>query len=96
MDKVIKNNYLINGMIESYKKKPSAKLFNQIVGTKFKDIRLHKNITAEAVVQDNQLYFNSVYDLYRFEKGIKTDVSKLFALVKYYEYDVKFLLERFN
>ena len=60
-------------------------LLRNAIGLKFKLIRLEKNITAEAVVQDNKPYFNTVYDLYKFEKGIKTDVSKLFALTKYYD-----------
>ena len=87
---------MFKGMVEDFKKKPNAKLFNQIIGLKFKNIRLDKNITAEAVVEDNNLYFSSVFDLYKFEKGIKTDVSKLFALQKYFKYDVVQLFERLN
>ena len=44
-------------MIEDFKKKPSHKLLDQIIGLKFKHIRLKKDITAEAVVGDNPLYF---------------------------------------
>jgi len=87
---------MIKGMVEDFKKKPNAKLFNQIIGLKFKHIRLEKDITAEAVVEDNKIYFNSIFDLYKFEKGIKTDVSKLFCLTKYYKYDITQLLERLN
>lgn len=96
MNKLVKSNYMFKGMVEDFKKKPDAKLFNQIIGLKFKFIRLDKNITAEAVVEDNKIYFHSVYDLYKFEKGIKTDVSKMYALQKYYKYDVLQLFERLN
>jgi len=68
MNKIVKSGYMIKGMVEDYKKKPDAKLFNQIIGLKFKNIRLEKNITAEAVVEDNKIYFNSIYELYKFEK----------------------------
>jgi ABC-type lipoprotein export system ATPase subunit len=96
MNKMMKTNYLIEGMIETFKKKKSSRLFNEIVGLVFKNLRLEKNITAEAVVQDNKIYFGSIYDLYKFEKGIKTDVSKLNALQSYYKYDVKNLFDRLN
>tara|TARA_A100001201_G_scaffold65713_2_gene61664 strand:- start:1908 stop:2210 length:303 start_codon:yes stop_codon:yes gene_type:complete len=96
MNKQIKTNYMIKGMVEDFKKKPNAKLFNQIVGLKFKNIRLEKDITAEAVVEDNKIYFSSIFDLYKFEKGIKTDVSKLYALQNYYNYDALQLFERLN
>ena len=96
MNKLVKSDYMLKGMVEDFKKKPNAKLFNQIIGLKFKHIRLDKNITAEAVVEDNNLYFSSIFDLYKFEKGIKTDVSKLFALQKYFKYDVVQLFERLN
>ena len=96
MNKLVKSDYMLKGMVEDFKKKPNAKLFNQIIGLKFKHIRLDKNITAEAVVEDNKTYFHSIYDLYKFEKGIKTDVSKLFALQKYFKYDVVQLFERLN
>lgn len=96
MNKLIKSDYMIKGMVEDFRKKPNAKLFNQIIGLKFKHIRLEKNITADAVVEDNKIYFNSIFDLYKFEKGIKTDVAKLFCLTKYYKYDITQLLERLN
>jgi hypothetical protein len=96
MNKMIKSDYMVKGMVSDFKKKPNSKLFNQIIGLKFKQIRLEKNITAEAVVEDNKIYFNSIFDLYKFEKGIKTDVSKLFALQKYYQYDLLQLFERLN
>ena len=72
MNKHTKTDYMIKGMIEDFKKKPNAKLFNQIIGLKFKNIRLEKDITAEAVVDDNNIYFSSIYDLYKFEKCIAT------------------------
>jgi len=96
MNKLIKSDYMIKGMVEDFKKKPNAKLLNQIIGLKFKNIRLQKEITADAVVNDNKIYFKSIYDLYKFEKGSKTDVSRLFCLTKYYKYDVTQLLERLN
>ncbi len=96
MNKIVKSGYMIKGMVEDFKKKPNAKLFNQIIGLKFKNIRLEQDITAEAVVEDNKVYFNSIYELYKFEKGIKTDVAKLFSLCKYYKYDVTQLIERLN
>jgi len=96
MDKKIKTNYMIKGMIEDFLKKPNAKLFNQIVGLKFKSIRLEKKITAEAVVQDNKEYFKSIFEVYKFEKGIKTDVSKLYCLYKYYNYDIIQFINRLN
>lgn len=96
MNKLVKSNYMFKGMVEDFKKKPDAKLFNQIIGLKFKFIRLDKNITAEAVVEDNKIYFHSVYDLYKFEKGIKTDVAKLYALSNYFNYDMTQLFERLN
>jgi len=96
MNKLVKSNYMFKGMVEDFKKKPDAKLFNQIIGLKFKFIRLDKNITAEAVVEDNKIYFHSVYDLYKFEKGIKTDVAKLYALSNYFKYDTTQLFERLN
>tara|TARA_Y100001937_G_C7075502_1_gene310409 strand:+ start:83 stop:385 length:303 start_codon:yes stop_codon:yes gene_type:complete len=80
-----KLKYEIIGMEETLKKKPNPKLFNKLTGLRFKLLRLEQGMTAEAVVQDNKIYFNTVYDLYKFEKGIKTDVSKLFALTKYYD-----------
>lgn len=94
MDKLTKTNYMICGMIAEYQAKQDPKLFNKIVGLKFKDLRLQKNITVEAIVEDNKPYFSSVYDVYKFEKGIKTDVSKLFALQNYFDYDVNKLFTR--
>ena len=88
MNKQLKTDYLIKGMIFELNKKPSPKLFNQIVGLKFKSIRLKNKRTAEAVVEDNKIYFNSIYDLYKFEKGIKLDASKLFCLSQYYQFDL--------
>ena len=96
MKNLDKLNYEIIGMMETFKKKPDAKLCNRITGLKFKYLRLFQGITAEAVVQDNKPYFNTVYDLYKFEKGIKTDVAKMFALSKYYNYDINFFWQRFS
>ncbi len=96
MNKQTKTNYMLKGMVEDFKKKPNAKLFNQIIGLKFKNIRLEKNTTADAVVEDNKEYFNSIFDLYKFEKGIKTDVAKLYCLCRYFKYDITILLERLN
>jgi len=59
MNKQIKTDYMIKGMIEDFRKKPNHKLLDQIIGLKFKHIRLKKDITAEAVVQDNKIYFYS-------------------------------------
>ena len=96
MDKQKTYDYLIKGMMIAFTKEKSSKLFNQIVGLKFKSLRLKKNITVEAVVDDNKTYFKSVYDLYKFEKGIKSDGSKLCALQSYFKYDVKDLFDRLN
>tara|TARA_X000001036_G_scaffold268188_1_gene248947 strand:- start:642 stop:932 length:291 start_codon:yes stop_codon:yes gene_type:complete len=96
MNKQIKTDYMIKGMIEDFKKKPSHKLLDQIIGLKFKHIRLKKDITAEAVVCDNPLYFASVFALYKFEKGITTTTARLFVLSKYYKYDITQLIERLN
>ena len=96
MNKQVKTDYMVKGMVEDFKKKPNAKLLNQIIGLKFKNVRLNKDITAEAVVEDNKIYFHSVYDLYKFEKGIKTDVAKLYALSNYFKYDTTQLFERLN
>ena len=87
---------MLKGMIASFKEKESGQLFNRIVGIKFKNIRLNKNITVEAVVQDNKKYFHSIYDLYKFEKGMKTDVAKMYILSKYYNYDINYFWQRFN
>ena len=93
MDKQKKYDYLIKGMMIAFTKDKSSKLFNQIVGLKFKTLRLKKNITVEAVVDDNKTYFKSVYDLYKFEKGIKSDASKLWNLSKYYGFDLPDFLD---
>mgnify|MGYP003133051812 CR=1 FL=1 len=88
MNKKVKTDYILKGMEVELNKKPSSKLFNQIIGLKFKSIRLNNNLTAEAVVEDNKIYFNSIYELYKFEKGIKQDGSKLFRLSKYFNFDL--------
>jgi len=96
MDKQTKSNFMLKGMIASFKERESGQLFNRIVGIKFKNIRLSKNITVDAVVQDNKKYFHSIYDLYKFEKGMKTDVAKMYILSKYYNYDINYFWQRFN
>lgn len=96
MNKQLKTDYMLKGMIEDFKKKPNNKLLDQIIGLKFKHIRLKKDITAEAVVVDNPLYFASVFALYKFEKGILTTTARTFALSKYYGYDITLLIERLN
>ena len=95
MDKETKSNFMLKGMLASFKEKEDGRLFNRIVGIKFKNIRLNKNMTAEAVVQDNKKYFHSIYDLYKFERGIKTDVARMLCLLKYYDYKIQFLEDRF-
>jgi transcriptional regulator with XRE-family HTH domain len=96
MDKQTKSHYLLKGMFAEFQMKPQARLLNKMVGIKFKEIRLEKNITAEEVVDANKRFFSTIYDLYRFEKGIRTDVAKMLCLCKYYNYDINFLEERFN
>ncbi len=96
VNKKLKTNYILNGMIVDYKKKPNQKILDEIVGTKFKQIRLDKNLTVEAVVQDNKNFFSTVYDLYRFEKGKKVYASMLICLSKYYGYDTTHLFEQLN
>ena len=71
-------------------------MLDQIIGRKFQNIRLEKNITVEAVVEDNKAYFGSTQDLYKFERGIKTNGSRLFALAKYYKYNIVHLIDSLN
>ena len=87
---------MLKGMLASFKEKENGQLFNRIVGIKFKNIRLDNKITAEAVVQDNPKYFNSIFDLYRFESGVKTDLARVFALSNYYNYDLNILWRQFS
>tara|TARA_B100000214_G_C23698464_1_gene504167 strand:+ start:289 stop:612 length:324 start_codon:yes stop_codon:yes gene_type:complete len=96
MNKVEKTNFLVDGMIEQFTKKPQRKLCDQIIGLKFKQIRLKQGKTAEQVVDDNKQYFSQPQELYRFEKGINTDASKLFALCIYYKYtsDIEHFFDR--
>ena len=96
MDKQTKSHYLLKGMFAEFQMKPQARLLNKMVGIKFKEIRLEKNLTAEKVVDKNKRFFASIYDLYKFERGIKTDVARMLCLCKYYNYDIKFLEDRFN
>jgi len=96
MDKQTKSHYLLKGMLAEFQMKPQSRLLNKMVGIKFKQIRLEKNLTAEEVVEKNKRFFSSIYDLYKFERGIKTDVAKMLCLIKYYDYDIKFLEDRFN
>jgi len=96
MNKKIKNDYLLKGMILDYKKSPKKNILDEIIGIKFKQIRIDKNITVEAVVQDNKGFFNTVYDLYKFEKGKKVHASMMVCLSKYYKYDTTILFEQLN
>ena len=96
MDKQTKSHYLLKGMLAEFQMKPQSRLLNKMVGIKFKQIRLEKNLTAEEVVDKNKRFFSSIYDLYKFERGIKTDVARMLCLIKYYDYDIKFLEDRFN
>ena len=70
MDKKEKTNLLLSGLISKLKKAKTSqrnRLLNNAIGLKFKLIRLEKNITAEAVVQDNKEVLNDVHSLYKFE-----------------------------
>ena len=96
MDRLIKSDFIFKGMVDDFRKKPNFKLLDQIIGRKFQNIGLEKSITVEAVVEDNKEYFNSTQDLYKFERGIKTNGSRLFALAKYYNYDIVHLIDRLN
>jgi len=96
MDRLIKSDLIFKGMIVNFLEKPDSKLLDQIIGRKFQNIRLEKNITVEAVVEDNKEYFNSTQDLYKFERGIKTNGSRLFALAKYYKYNIVQLIDSLN
>ena len=85
MDKQTKSHYLLKGMLAEFQTKPQARLLNKMVGIKFKQIRLEKNLTAEKVVDKNKRFFSSVYDLYQFERGLKTDVAKFYASIKHHK-----------
>ena len=50
----------------------------------------------KTVVDDNNTYFSSIFDLYKFEKGMKTNVAKMYILSKYYNYDINYFWQRFN
>ena len=97
MDKKEKTNLLLNGLaskLRSVKLKSSErnKLLNNAIGLKFKLIRLEKNITAEAVVQDNKEVFSDVHSLYKFEQGA-FQFGKLYTLSHYYNVDVNDLFK---
>ena len=84
MDKKEKTNLLLSGLISKLKKAKTSqrnRLLNNAIGLKFKLIRLEKNITAEAVVQDNKEVLNDVHSLYKFEQGI-FHFGKLYTLNK--------------
>ena len=95
MDREMKLNFLLDGMVSKYKKTKQPLLLNKIIGLKFKSIRLKKNITAEAVVQDNKNVLSSVHSLYKFELG-NCSVRKLFTLSQYYKYNVDDLFKQLN
>jgi len=95
MDKKEKTNLLLSGLISKLKKAKTSqrnRLLNNAIGLKFKLIRLEKNITAEAVVQDNKEVLNDVHSLYKFEQGI-FHFGKLYTLTNYYDVDVKDLFK---
>ena len=98
MDKKEKTKLLLKGVVAEYEKEKyparAYHLFKSIVGLKFKLIRLEKNITVESVVQDNSFCFND-YSLYKFEKG-DLSVERLFALSKYYNFNVNDLFSKLN
>ena len=95
MDKKEKTNLLLSGLISKLKKAKTSqrnRLLNNAIGLKFKLIRLEKNITAEAVVQDNKEVLNDVHSLYKFEQGI-FHFCKLYTLTNYYDVDVNDLFK---
>ena len=95
MDKKEKTNLLLSGLISKLKKAKTSqrnRLLNNAIGLKFKLIRLEKNITAEAVVQDNKEMIGDVYSLYKFEQG-SFHFGKLYALTNYYDVDVNDLFK---
>jgi len=97
MDKKEKTNLLLNGLaikLRCVKLKSSErnKLLNNAIGLKFKLARLEKNITAEAVVQDNKEMFSDVHSLYKFDQGT-FHFGKLYALANYYKVDVNSLFK---
>ena len=92
MDKETKSNFMLKGMLASFKEKENGQLFNRIVGIKFKNIRLNKNMTAEAVVQDNKEVLSDVHSLYKFEQGT-FHFGKLYALANYYKVDANDLFK---
>ena len=95
MDKKQKTNLLLSGLISKLKKAKTSqrnRLLNNAIGLKFKLIRLEKNITAEAVVQDNKEVLNDVHSLYKFEQGI-FHFGKLYTLTNYYDVDVNDLFK---
>jgi len=96
MDRQTKTNFLVSRMVESFNKNENAKLFNQVIGSKFKSIRLAEQKKVDEVVGDNKKYFRSNDDLYKFEKGIRTDIAKVFALSNYYGYDIHLLWQLFS
>ena len=100
MDKKQKTNLLLDGMINKFRKTKDPhehyRLFNNILGLKFKQIRLEKNITAEAVVQDNKKVLCNVYGLYKFELGSSVSAWKLYALSNYYNFDVNGFFKQIN
>ena len=96
MDKKEKTKLLLKGALSEYEKEKyparAYHLFKSIVGLKFKLVRLEKNITAEAVVQDNKEMFSDVHSLYKFEQGT-FHFGKLYALTNYYDVDVNDLFK---
>ena len=96
MDKKEKTYLLLDGLINKLKKEKFVSernhLLRSAIGLKFKLTRLEKNITAEAVVQDNKEMISDVYSLYKFEQG-SFHFGKLYALTNYYDVDVNDLFK---
>ena len=96
MDKREKTYLLLNALINRFhkeqKKSKKTEVLRNVIGLKFKLARLEKNITAEAVVQDNKEVFSDVHSLYKFEQGA-FQFGKLYTLSHYYNVDVNDLFK---
>ena len=85
MDKLRKSDLLCKGMLVEFLNEQTPELIDKIIGQSLKRLRLIKTYTAEKVVYDNSKCFPSgITELYQLERGIKTDVSKVLLLIKYY------------
>jgi hypothetical protein len=96
MDKKEKAHLLLDALITRFHKEQERSKKNEVlrnvIGLKFKLYRLKKNITAEAVVQDNKEVFSDVHSLYKFEQGA-FQFGKLYTLSHYYNVDVNDLFK---